>query len=390
MNKKHIVVNSWNYPQGGKRGNPYLYDMIYSLSKRGHKVTVLDIQFWGLNHIKRVLKPTSNYKQIEGVNIFVIPILNLFPNFSSLFPRLYNAWVKRLMYKRILQYEKKFGKPDFIQHHFIINTPPFYTEYWSEALSIPYILFEHSFNVNLSDIQRRKWNNYDVDNVMKFVKNAKFRIARTHYAKTYYEEIYNCEFNAIPNFIPESYFMPQKDGRNNKRFIFIIVGSLIERKAQERVILAFNSKFKNNEFELWIVGGGALFKHYEEKIKKLGLDRQVLLLGEKSKTEVFSLINESDVLVVSSVNETFGNTVIEAFFLGKPVISTKCGGPEELIDDSNGILCGHSSEEIAEAMVSVYNKYFDYDNIKIKNQALAKYAEEAIMKKMEEVYTSVF
>ena len=41
----------------------------------------------------------------------------------------------------------------------------------------------------------------------------------------------------------------------------------------------------------------------------------------------------SDVLVVSSEKESFGLTVIEALAVETPVVSTRCGGPEEILED---------------------------------------------------------
>ena len=41
----------------------------------------------------------------------------------------------------------------------------------------------------------------------------------------------------------------------------------------------------------------------------------------------------SDVLVVSSEKESFGLTAIEALAVETPVVSTRCGGPEEILED---------------------------------------------------------
>jgi glycosyltransferase involved in cell wall biosynthesis len=61
-----------------------------------------------------------------------------------------------------------------------------------------------------------------------------------------------------------------------------------------------------------------------------------------------------DALVLTSKQEGFGIVVAEAFHAGLPVVSTRCGGPEAAITTSGGgLLTGHSSTEVAEALARV-------------------------------------
>jgi teichuronic acid biosynthesis glycosyltransferase TuaC len=42
--------------------------------------------------------------------------------------------------------------------------------------------------------------------------------------------------------------------------------------------------------------------------------------------------------VLASRHESFGVVLVEALMSGKPVLATRCGGPQSIVDDSNGVL----------------------------------------------------
>lgn len=57
------------------------------------------------------------------------------------------------------------------------------------------------------------------------------------------------------------------------------------------------------------------------------------------RTDVPGLMKAADILVVPSLYETFGMSILEAMLVGTPVIATDCGGPSEIIENMvNGIL----------------------------------------------------
>jgi len=75
----------------------------------------------------------------------------------------------------------------------------------------------------------------------------------------------------------------------------------------------------------------------QERVKALGLQKKLALVGKQ--INVPEWMQAMDIFVHASDREPFGIVVVEAMCLGKPVIATKPGGPEEIIEDQkNGIL----------------------------------------------------
>lgn len=69
------------------------------------------------------------------------------------------------------------------------------------------------------------------------------------------------------------------------------------------------------------------------QIADLGLSDCVIFGKKAPFDKVLEIIKEADVLLLPSVEEGIANVVIEAMLVGTPVITTNCGGMEELVTD---------------------------------------------------------
>jgi len=76
---------------------------------------------------------------------------------------------------------------------------------------------------------------------------------------------------------------------------------------------------------------GDYYRRVAQEITERGLTAFVHCIGyREDMPQVFAGI---DILVSAAVSEPFGRTIIEAMAAGKPVVSTRSGGPEEIIRD---------------------------------------------------------
>ncbi len=120
----------------------------------------------------------------------------------------------------------------------------------------------------------------------------------------------------------------------------IITGFISEPKGQKDAIFAVAELVKRKmDVELLIVGPS--FPSYLEELKKIVAERNLEdhIIFEDFKEQIFSLINQADIVLVCSRYEAFGRVTVESMLLKKPVIGTNSGGTPELIKDgTNGLL----------------------------------------------------
>lgn len=88
---------------------------------------------------------------------------------------------------------------------------------------------------------------------------------------------------------------------------------------------------RRTDTQFLVIGEGVLRETVQMDIKRLGLDGQVHVLGNRK--DVLALIRLMDVCVLTSVSEGFPNVLLEAGALGTAIVTTAAGGAVEIILD---------------------------------------------------------
>jgi colanic acid/amylovoran biosynthesis glycosyltransferase len=137
---------------------------------------------------------------------------------------------------------------------------------------------------------------------------------------------------------------------------FICVARLSEQKGHMVLLEAARMlQQQGRHFELVLAGDGELRSSLEARIAEYGLGNQVRITGYISLDEVTRELESSRALVLPSFGEGLPVVIMEAFALGRPVISTYVAGIPELVRPGrNGWLVpAGSATELAHAMVEV-------------------------------------
>ncbi len=124
------------------------------------------------------------------------------------------------------------------------------------------------------------------------------------------------------------------------KMIILSVGRFTFQKGYLPGLLAVK-ELKNRGVPIcWkIVGDGPQLEEIQYYIHDLQLQEDVELLGKKSRNEVIELYNDCHAFFLPSVYEGIANVCLEAMAMELPVVATKSGGMEEVIENEiDGLL----------------------------------------------------
>lgn len=119
------------------------------------------------------------------------------------------------------------------------------------------------------------------------------------------------------------------------------VGALHPRKDHPTFLRAAAQVARHMPHARFVIcgrGDPARFEELSNLAAELGIGPSVRLVRDW-QGPIHDLLAAFNVLVVSSVQESFGLTAVEALTVGTPVVATRCGGPEETIQQgTTGLL----------------------------------------------------
>ncbi len=111
--------------------------------------------------------------------------------------------------------------------------------------------------------------------------------------------------------------------------VILAVGRLAPEKDFASLIQAFALLIRPG-CRLVILGEGPERQALEAEINRLGLAGRVSLPGYVA--EPWPYFRQARCFALTSTLESFGNVVVEALAHGLPVVATRCGGPEEILE----------------------------------------------------------
>ena len=119
------------------------------------------------------------------------------------------------------------------------------------------------------------------------------------------------------------------------------------------------------------------------------MDDRVEFVGTVPREKACEFFQGIDAFVHPSRYETFGIVLIEALSTGRPIVATRCGGPNDIVRKEDGLLVDVDDVEgLAEAMRSMIN--LEWDTQIMRNGVEARYTKSAIRNQLMDVYADLF
>lgn len=179
------------------------------------------------------------------------------------------------------------------------------------------------------------------------------------------EKVPDSQINVIQNAVDLSRFENIDKNKIRKEFGFkptdIVVGVVgnwrLVKGLKFFIEAASLVSAKKKGIQFVLVGCGPLEKTLKEDIQQRALDNVVMLGND---TSIASIITAFDIAVQPSLSESFSNVLVEYMAAAKPIVATRVGDAEMVIDhEINGLLVEPANAvEIAKSIL----KMIDYPN----------------------------
>lgn len=301
------------------------------------------------------------------------------------------SYIVELACRGFEYYITKYGRPDIIHGHSRFLTGGLIAHGISKRYGIPYVVTEHSSAYVLKPL-----SDVELELAASIINHSDACIAVSKSLGDSICRVLNHrlikKFEVLPNVIDEAFEMNRPNfNSSNDSFVFLSVANFTENKAQKNLLKAFSIACKGNpNFKLRIAGKGEQENELRSLTDQLGISSQVEFLGFINKDKVIQELDQSDVYVLTSKYETFGVILIEALSRGIPVIATKSGGPEEIVNSSNGVLIDYNNiDQLVVQLKNIVHLLPKFDKELIRKDCISRFGSQAYFNALTPIYKRV-
>lgn len=165
----------------------------------------------------------------------------------------------------------------------------------------------------------------------------------------------------------------------------VSVGNLVPYKDYFTILMSLK-KLKDEEytFHYKIIGKGPMKEQIQQQINTLNLEQEVVLLGQRS--DVDSVLEESDIFIHSSMGEGLSNAILEAMASGLPCLASQTGGTSELLSQEQMFAFQNHNQLylLLKDFFDNRNKLYDV-GLKMYNEAIEKYSIKRMATQYEKI-----
>ncbi len=322
-----------------------------ALVRQGHEVTVVTTNLATENTVLDVAIDTPT--DVDGVTVYYEP--TRFSRYLGISPKMHRR-IKQLI---------KWADVVFVHFHYQFAN-------WAGAAiarkyNVPYIIFAHG-SFNKWGVARR--STFKKKYYLKFIEGKNIRDSLFIAFNADEEKslsMFKERGQVIPSGIAPDDFkdIPAAGCWRDKnelqdKTIFLFLGRLnLEQKGLDLLIPAFANIVKINPTSHLVLAGpdergGRV--DVEQMINQFGLQKHVTLTGMIDGPDKLALLNDADVFTLVSPSEGTSIALLEAMYMGLPVVVSDSIGFSQVIKNENcGIVIQRSVEELTRALQDMLN-----------------------------------
>jgi glycosyltransferase involved in cell wall biosynthesis len=188
----------------------------------------------------------------------------------------------------------------------------------------------------------------------------------------------------LPNVVDDEVFHPVATERDRDELLFV---GLIRRFKRVDVLLRALAlaRRRRPQLHLKILSANAFRAYSQDRrevtglIEELGLSAAVRIVDGSDPPAVADAMRRCGLAVVSSTRrETFCSVAAEALACGTPLVSTRCGGPEEFIGPDDGVLVpADDPQALCEGIERALDGRDRFDGAAIARRVVARFGRRA-------------
>lgn len=401
-----LFLPSWYPTRENPLSGSFFREQALALSKN-YNFSVLHFNFYEINFINYLWKYINHITfkiQVDSDLSLTDVTLDIYnPKLGTFFTFLFKCLrlrkfvatslemlstkTKKSAFAKLLKY---IDKPDLlygVTAQTIAETAKELANYYN----IPYILSEHSpFPVIGTVINDKTKKAIEECNNFISISNDKTRQILMQ----------NININPvlIGNMIDGNSFFIKNNNKQNRKFTILITAAYNFYKDYPTFFSAIKllSTITESSFKVLIVGFAPIpniniwslgSEAFINLLKQYDIQHLCELYPKVERMKMNDLYNNADVFVMTSIQEGFPVSVLEAAACGLPIYSTRCGGVEDFVDKSCGRIFNLKDyKSLAYELKKLIEKKVTYNPQLIRTKVLKKYGTEAFLKNISTVF----
>ena len=387
VKKKILILASWYPSEASPVAGIFVHDQAMALA-RDYQVAVIAPRIAGWRELlNKKIDAASLTEGRTELPVYRERVRSLVPRHPELaYPRWQGAAQRG--FAKLL---REWGMPDLIHAHVVLPAG------WSAVAlgkehSRPVVLTEHSspFAMHLRTRPQQRWVRKTLEQVHRVIAVSP---ALANQIQAFHQ---GASMNVIGNLIKTEFFVPApnqsaRHGESKTRFLSIAL--LTKQKGLIYLLQAAKLLLERNimSFELIIGGDGPERATLERLALSLRISGRCRFLGLLNPNQVRAWMQQGDVFVMPSLHESFGIALAEAMACGKPVIATRCGGPEFVVTPDTGVLVNVADPSaLAAAMEDFITARKKYHPTVVRKSVVERFGEETFLRQITAIYEQVW